>query len=278
VHGKAWFLAGLGRYEDAARSIQEAGERGDGRLLVLQGLLAARAGRADLEPDLDQLAKDEPWTAAWYDGQVHPERLTADRVKALSFGGAAAKVMARAADDPKGALSLLYRFNSFEAAMIPEPVAMLLIGEAWRAGDQAAADMLRISLLSSPIDLPALRRYVVQGEPAQDMSEVRPECPAFHLARARVLRLQGDAAGAAAEERLLRQHDLAGGLATRALESWPPVGPGAPSPAGKTQVAGGLGLRGEAPKPAKKPASPTRPLKVEQTLERVEGLRLEPEP
>jgi hypothetical protein len=160
-------------------------------------------------------------------------------------------------------------------------VAYLLIGEAWRVGDEGAVAVLRRPLLAVAGDLQAMRAYVLEGRRSQDTDELWEDCAAIHLARSRLLRGRGDLRGAAAEQLLLR-HDPYGGPATRALREWPPVEPGStppPPPPPPPETAQLASARGKAPQKSRDPrAGQPAPKPVEHVLRRLEGVALEREP
>jgi tetratricopeptide (TPR) repeat protein len=282
---RVWSLAALGRHEEAVQALRAAfdgKEPLDDRFFIIQGLLAAKLSRPELEPEAksygtDTLA-DREWRQLTYDGVVHPERLDRERIDGLRYVRSLAPVLARAAAEPRLALALIHRYSNYEAAAIPEAVAVVLWAEACRTGD-SAEPLLRHALLGMALDFGALCAYVKEGRPAMEMTEAWEERAAIHLARSRALRARGDAAGAAAEEALVRKHDIYRGPATRALESWPSTAPGArPPAAGDTRLASAQATTAppRAPRGAQPVAVPPKP--VEHKLIRVEGLRLEPAP
>ena len=285
VHRRVWSLAALGRLEEAVEVVRAESQGPEPvylPLLVQQGLLAAKLGRPDLEPSPEAIEGDRPstprneWRRVLYDGQVHPERLDRARLEDLTYSRNLATLLAAAAEDPGTALAQLRRFNHYEVLLVPEPVATLLLAEAWRQGDRSAEKLLQGLLTRQNVDLPELRAHVLEGRTALDLEELWEDRGAIHLARARLLRVRGDAAAAAREEKLVRAHDVYAGAATRALESWPPATSGGRSPGLREKVLALSKRSGSKPR-APEAAPLVAPGEVEYRLVRVEGVTLEPE-
>ncbi|HYV44731.1 MAG TPA: tetratricopeptide repeat protein [Myxococcaceae bacterium] len=284
LHRRVWSLAALGRVEEAVQAIR-AGPVGkdaeDFRFILIQGLLAAKLGRPDLEPEQKVVEAGEPneqeWRRVSYDGVVHPERLDRawrDRLKHMQSLG---PILAMAATDPRLALGALHRVTSYEVELLPESLAIVLWAEACRAGDSTAEPLLRHALLGAAMDFTGVCAYVKEGRPVMEMSQAWEDRAAIHLARSRALWARGDSIHAAAEEALVRKYDVYEGPASHALESWPSVAPGAPP-----RTAGDVRLASaQVDAPARGPGR-TQPVTLppprEHKLVRVEGVRLEPEP
>lgn len=279
---RVWSLAALGRAAEAIEAIAAGSggkkEPADLRFVLSQGLLAAKLGRPDLEPDQKVLTGSSPYEQEWrqvtYDGLVHPERLDRARMDGLKHVRSIAPVLVKAAADPRQALLLVHRLSSYDLELLPEPLGMVLWAEACRTGDTIAEPQLRHSLLGESVDFAQVCAYVNEGRPAADMNEAWEDRAAIHLARSRALRARGELASAAAEEALVRKYDVYAGPATRALESWPSTAPGAPQP-GEVRLAS---AQVDAPARGPRATQPVSPPPAAHKLVRVEGLRLEPEP
>lgn len=131
--------------------------------------------------------------------------------------------LALSSEAPDRALASLKAQPDARPSYLTEEVAYLLLGEAWRRGDEVAARQLAAVDFWGG-DFGALKRYVLEGGSEDELSDVRPEeRTGLMLARARVLESVGKKKEAAQLVARLALVDPLQGLAVLAARRWPPV-------------------------------------------------------
>jgi hypothetical protein len=137
--------------------------------------------------------------------------------------------LALASESPDRALASLKATPEVGASYLSDEVAYLLLGEAWRLGDELAARRLEaVDFWGN--DFSALKHYVLEGGSDELLSDLRPEERAgLMLARARVLEAARKNQEATQLVARLSKVDPLEGLAVLAARRWGPVTP-APGP------------------------------------------------
>lgn len=229
-------LVALGKAPQAL-DLLEAALAGAPEYSLHQALLvdrvAGRARRAPKAVPFKKLArsrgsKDEPASEYYYTlllggHTAHPPPSLANPMK-TRFGP-----LALGSESPDRALASLKAMPEAGANYLSVELAYLLLGEAWRLGDEPAARRLEAVDFWGK-DFAALKHYVLEGGSDDVLSDLAPEERAgLMLARTRMLDSTGKKKDAALLVARLHKVDPLEGLAVLAAGRWPPVTP-APEP------------------------------------------------
>lgn len=129
------------------------------------------------------------------------------------------EVLEAARRNPTQALEKLKALGSTQQLYFVPEQAWVLLAEAWRVGDDAAADKLS-RFAQGGGDGAALKRFIDAGDEAGLRDATQEARLALLLARSRTLAARGDADGAKATEARLEANDPLKGLAVLALTEW----------------------------------------------------------
>ena len=145
-------------------------------------------------------------------GHLNPARPSAQKLNTFDVLEAARK-------NPAQALQKLNALAPAQELYVMPEMAWVLLGEAWRVGDDAAADKLS-RFAQGGGDGALLKRFIDDGDEHGLRDATLEARLALMLARSRALAARGDAQGAKAMEARLEAADPLRGLAVLAVTEW----------------------------------------------------------
>jgi hypothetical protein len=188
---------------------------------VLVERVAARAGTPPWTDPFTRVARPEDSATErelfkyFYELSIGRKGL----VRPPKAGLVAFDILEAARNEPATALQRIQGLAADQELYLTSEQAWVLLAEAWRVkNDAAAARLVRFAPGSG--DGTALKRFLLEGE-ERGLRDAQPDSRcAVLLARARTLEASGDAAGAKAMVARLEAADPLRGLAVLAVEGW----------------------------------------------------------